>query len=100
MTAHFWKIWQPLIVSIVEQVISLPTFTSIVYVQEVCTEELQAAGHVTLDKQTLEQLQQSHKGLKVQLQTTTRSVEKKAMLEKQKEQNKGTVEKTASLQVS
>ena len=84
-----------------EQVILLPTFTSIVYVQEVCTEELQAAGHVTLDKQTLEQLQQSHKGLKVQLQTTTRSVEKKkAMLEKQKEQNKGIVEKTASLQVS
>ena len=84
-----------------EQVILLPTFTSIVYVQEVRTEELQAAGHVTLDKQKLEQLQQSHKGLKVQLQTTTRSVEKKkAMLEKQKEQNKGTVEKTASLQVS
>ena len=80
-----------------EQVILLPTFTSIVYVQEVCTEELQAAGHVTLDKQTLEQLQQSHKGLKVQLQTTTK---KKAMLEKQKEQNKGIVEKTASLQVS
>ena len=78
----------------------MPTFTSIHYVQEVCTEELQVAGDVTLDKKTIGQLQQSHKELKVQLQTTTRSVEKKkAMLEKQKEQNKGTAEKTASLQV-
>ena len=84
---------------ILELLILMPTFTSIHYVQEVCTEELQGAGDVTLDKKTIGQLQQSHKELKVQLQTTTRSVEKKAMLEKQKEQNKGTAEKTASLQV-
>ena len=74
----------------------MSTFTSIVNVpQEVSTEELQAAGDVTLDKKTTEQLQQAHKELKVQLQTTTRSVEKK----KQKDQNKGTIEKTVALQV-
>ena len=62
--------------------------------------ELQAAGDVTLDKETIEQLQQAHKELKVQLQTANRTLErKKAMLEKQKEQNKGTVKKTAALQV-
>ena len=79
----------------------MSTFTSIVNVpQEVSTEELQAAGDVTLDKKTTEQLQQAHKELKVQLQTTTRSVEKKkAKLEKQKDQNKGTIEKTVALQV-
>ena len=63
--------------------------------------ELQAAGDVTLDKKTIEQLKQAHKELKVQLQTANRTLErKKAMLEKQKEQNKETVEKTAALQVS
>ena len=69
-------------------------------IQEVCTEELQAAGDVTLDKETIEQLQQAHKELKIQLQSANRTLErKKAMLEKQKEQNKETVEKTAALQV-
>ena len=72
-----------------------------VIIQEVSTEELQAAGDVTLDKKTIEQLKQAHKELKVQLQTANRTLErKKAMLEKQKEQNKETVEKTAALQVS
>ena len=71
-----------------------------IIIQEVCTEELQAAGDVTLDKETIEQLQQAHKELKIQLQTANRTLErKKAMLEKQKEQNKETVEKTAALQV-
>ena len=71
-----------------------------IIIQEVSTEQLQATGDVTLDKETIEQLQQAHKLLKVQLQTATRSLEKKkAMLEKQKEQNKETVEKTAALQV-
>ena len=71
-----------------------------IIIQEVCTEELQAAGDVTLDKETIEQLQQAHKQLKIQLQTANRTLErKKAMLEKQKEQNKETVEKTAALQV-
>ena len=72
-----------------------------VIIQEVSTVELQAAGDVTLDKKTIEQLKQAHKELKVQLQTANRTLErKKAMLEKQKEQNKETVEKTAALQVS
>ena len=71
-----------------------------VIIQEVSTVELQAAGDVTLDKKTIEQLKQAHKELKVQLQTANRTLErKKAMLEKQKEQNKETVEKTAALQV-
>ena len=78
----------------------MPTLTNIVNVQEVGTEELQAAGDVTLDKKTIEQLYQAHKELKFQLQTTSRVAEKKkAMLKKQKEQNKGAMEKTASLQV-
>ena len=46
----------------------------------VCTEELQAAGDVTLDKETIEQLRQAHKELKIQLQTENRTLEgKKAM---------------------
>ena len=69
-----------------------------IIIQEVCTEELQAAGDVTLDKETIEQLQQAHKQLKIQLQTANRTLErKKAMLEKQKEKNKGTVGKTQLL---
>ena len=71
-----------------------------IIIQEVCAEELQAAGDVTLDKETIEQLQQAHKELKIQLQTANKTLErKKAILEKQKEQNKETVEKTAALQV-
>ena len=67
--------------------------------QEVTTEELEAAGDVTLDDQTIEQLQQAHKELKIQLQTETRLLEKKkVMLEKQKK-NQGTLEKTTALQV-
>ena len=57
--------------------------------QEVCTEELQAAGDVTLDKETMEQLQQAHKELKIQLQTAVKTLErKKAMLEKQEDEIK------------
>ena len=57
-----------------------------IIIQEVCTEELQAAGDVTLDKETIEQLQQAHKQLKIQLLTANRTLEgKKAMSEKQKE---------------
>ena len=79
--------------------ILMPTSTNIVYVQEVSTEELQAALDVTIDKKAIEQLHQAHKELKIQLQTTSRVAEKKkAMLKKQKEQNKGTI-KAASLQV-
>ena len=55
-------------------------------IQEVCTEKLQTAGDVTLDKETIEQLQQAHKELKIQLQTAVKTLErKKAMLEKQEE---------------
>ena len=71
-----------------------------IIIQEVCTEELQAAGDVTLDKETIEQLQQAHKELKIQLQTANRLLKRnKAILEKQKEQNNGTGEKIAALQV-
>ena len=73
--------------------------------QELSTEELQTAAatdddHVTLDKQTIEQLRQAHKQLKVELQTVTRSGEKKkAKLEKEREQKQKAIKKTAALQV-
>ena len=71
-----------------------------IIIQEVCTEELQATGDVTLDKETIEQLQQAHKQLKIELLTTNRTLEgKKAMSEKQEEWNKGTVAKTSALQI-
>ena len=65
-----------------------------IIIQEVCTEELQAAGDVTLDKETIEQLQHAHKQLKIHLQTSNRMLErKKAIVEKQKGQNNGTGER-------
>ena len=48
-----------------------------IIIQEVCTEELQAAGDVTLDKETIEQLQQAQKELKIQLLTANRTLEGK-----------------------
>ena len=49
----------------------------------------------------MQQLQQVHKELKVELQSVNRLLEKKkAMLDKERKLNQGLVEETATLQVS